>query len=63
ASLGVASILGDMTESAFKRVFGVKDSSGFIPGHGGALDRLDGMIFATAAMALVLYLRILFNGD
>jgi phosphatidate cytidylyltransferase len=61
-SLGLASILGDMTESAFKRVFGVKDSSGFIPGHGGALDRLDGMIFATTAMALVLYFHILFGG-
>jgi phosphatidate cytidylyltransferase len=56
AALGVASILGDMAESAFKRVFGVKDTSGFIPGHGGALDRLDGLIFATTAMALVVYL-------
>jgi len=61
-SLGVASILGDMAESAFKRVFGVKDSSGFIPGHGGALDRLDGMIFATTAMALVLYFHMLARG-
>lgn len=61
-ALGVASILGDMTESAFKRVFGVKDSSGLIPGHGGALDRLDGMIFATTAMALVLYFHILSRG-
>jgi phosphatidate cytidylyltransferase len=59
ASLGLASILGDMAESAFKRTFGVKDVSGFIPGHGGALDRLDGMIFATTAMTLVLYLHIL----
>ncbi|MEL6360572.1 MAG: phosphatidate cytidylyltransferase [Pseudomonadota bacterium] len=54
-SLGLVSILGDMTESAFKRVFGIKDMSGVIPGHGGALDRLDGMIFATTAMTLVLY--------
>lgn len=59
ASLGLASILGDMAESAFKRTFGVKDMSGFIPGHGGFLDRLDGMIFATTAMTLVLYLHIL----
>lgn len=59
ASLGLASILGDMAESAFKRTFGVKDASGFIPGHGGALDRLDGMIFATTAMTSVLYLHML----
>ncbi len=56
-SLGLASILGDMAESAFKRVFGVKDSSNLIPGHGGFLDRLDGMIFATTAMTLVLYVQ------
>jgi phosphatidate cytidylyltransferase len=61
ASLGLASILGDMAESAFKRSFGVKDMSGFIPGHGGALDRLDGMIFATTAMTLVLYFHMLFG--
>lgn len=60
-SLGLASILGDMAESAFKRIFGVKDISGFIPGHGGALDRLDGMIFATTAMTLVLYFHMLFG--
>lgn len=59
ASLGLCSILGDMAESAFKRVFGVKDTSNFIPGHGGVLDRLDGMIFATSAMTLVLYLQTL----
>jgi phosphatidate cytidylyltransferase len=60
-SLGLASILGDMAESAFKRRFGVKDMSGFIPGHGGALDRLDGLIFATTAMSLVLYLHALWG--
>ncbi|GAB4521884.1 MAG: phosphatidate cytidylyltransferase [Amphiplicatus sp.] len=57
--LGLASILGDMAESAFKRVFGVKDTSGFIPGHGGFLDRLDGMIFATTAMTLALFLHMI----
>lgn len=60
AALGLMSILGDATESAFKRSFGVKDASGFIPGHGGALDRLDGMIFATSAMTLALFLHMLY---
>ena len=56
--LGAASVVGDLVESAFKRNFGLKDISGFIPGHGGALDRLDGMIFATSAMTggLMLYM-------
>lgn len=60
-ALGVASILGDLAESAFKRNFGIKDMSGFIPGHGGVLDRLDGMIFATAAMTAVLYAHIVMS--
>lgn len=62
AGLGIASILGDMAESAFKRNFGIKDMSGFIPGHGGVLDRLDGMIFATVAVTAVLYGHILLAG-
>lgn len=62
ASLGLASILGDMAESAFKRNFGIKDMSGFIPGHGGVLDRLDGMILATAAMTAALYVHMLVAG-
>ncbi len=60
--LGVASIIGDMAESAIKRRFGVKDMSGFIPGHGGVLDRLDGMIFATSAMTAALYAHSLIRG-
>ncbi|MFT5488198.1 MAG: phosphatidate cytidylyltransferase [Paracoccaceae bacterium] len=59
AAVGIAVLaqLGDLSVSAVKRRFGVKDTSGLIPGHGGVLDRLDGMLLTgpTAAFVLVLY--------
>lgn len=50
--LALISQAGDMAESALKRGFDVKDSSDLIPGHGGFMDRVDGLIAAVAAAAL-----------
>lgn len=52
AGVAVASMLGDLLESAVKRRFQVKDASRLIPGHGGVMDRLDGIMGALWFFAL-----------
>ena len=53
AGLAIVEQFGDLAESVAKRRFGVKDSSGLIPGHGGLLDRLDGMLAVVPVVALL----------
>jgi phosphatidate cytidylyltransferase len=48
---GLATMAGDLWESMLKRRFGVKDSGQLIPGHGGLLDRVDGLMFAVLVLA------------
>ena len=58
--LAIVEQIGDIAESYAKRHFGAKDSGGLIPGHGGLLDRLDGMLAVVAAVAFATFIM---NGN
>ncbi len=66
AALGLAAALatmaGDLWESALKRRYGVKDAGKLIPGHGGLLDRVDGLMFAVVVVACGRLIVVLTGG-
>lgn len=57
--LALSTMAGDLWESALKRRYGVKDAGTLIPGHGGLLDRVDGLMFAIVAIGAIRLLVML----
>lgn len=57
-TVGIITIVGDLVESMFKRDAGVKDSGVIIPGHGGILDKIDGVLFAGPVLYWMLMIKV-----
>jgi phosphatidate cytidylyltransferase len=57
-AIGIAGQVGDLFESELKRSSGIKDSSGILPGHGGILDRIDALLFASPVAYI--FIRFIF---
>ncbi|MEJ8311256.1 phosphatidate cytidylyltransferase [Agrobacterium larrymoorei] len=62
-ALSIFSQIGDLFESFIKRRFGVKDSGNLIPGHGGFMDRVDGLVFACFTVFLIAVVHAAVTGD
>lgn len=58
AIVSLSSVFGDLYESYLKREAGVKDSGNILPGHGGILDRVDGYLFGSVVMLVLLRIVI-----
>ena len=57
-TVGIAGQVGDLFESELKRSSGIKDSGGILPGHGGILDRIDALLFASPVAYI--FIRFIF---